>query len=265
MVFFVVDRRLVQVACPSVQQESPADRVSFQTTVEGRVKALVSPRQVAARSWELEVGLATPQQQAVLDELAAGAWGDRLGFVPADGPVVNVLSPAASMLDPTVYPNITQSGPVVLGDGVVSARSLVDDAGELDVRLGTRDSPVQAGGPVSASAWVRGQGAYLLLQFLDVDGVVLRGNVSTYGSSDTTWERVFVSMTVPAEAVAVRLLVRSAIGVTMPAVTWTTQPQAFGHGRMCDHAVVHAPSTRVLRAVEQATYYRAAYTVQEVG
>jgi hypothetical protein len=265
MMYFISNRRLIPVACPSSQQETPSDRVSFQTTVEGKVKALLSPADVGSRTWDIGVGLADPHEVAVLDELASGSWPNGLGFLPADAPMVNVLSPAASMLDPAVYPDQIQGGPVALGDGVVSARSLVSDPGALDVRVGVVDSPVIGGKPVSASAWVRGQNAYLLLQFLDVDGEIIRGNVSNYGSSNVNYERLSVALVAPDHAASVRLYVRAANGLTRPAVTWTTSPQDYGHGRMCEKAVVHGPSSNVIRAVERATYYRLSYTVQEVG
>ena len=262
--------RMVGVKCPTRQRVGSSERYSFETTLEGRVKAQVVPLQ--RRSWDVELGqLTTPSEVATLQEFANGAWGKGpFWFLPADAPVVNVLPPITS-----VFGGHVDGGPVRLdGGGMAPFSNARSDgsAGTLQFVAAEEDPPVIPEMPVTGSAWVTGAGASVLLQWFDASGSII-GTVQTPPSQRVpagqgAAVRVSVTGVPPAGAVRARLTARDATAAARPAVTWTDQPFEYGDGQGCQKAVVHAVSRDVTKAWDNpktGRWSNLSFTVQEVG
>src|SRR5690625_4816542 len=99
MIYLGTPGRMVGISCPAEQRLATAERYSFQTTLEGRVKAQVRP--IGRRTWDLRLPrTSSPSEVAALAAFADGAWGaGPFWFVSADAPVVNLLSPGAAASD----------------------------------------------------------------------------------------------------------------------------------------------------------------------
>ena len=264
--------RLVELWSTPAAQVSLAERYTFTTTLEGRVKAQSVPS--ARRSWSLNAEGASPREQAALQEFATGVWGrGPFVFVSADAPVVNLLSPAESSLDPLVLADSPSGGvaldspPMLTPDGW-AARSLLKREGVF-ARIATQ-VPVIPGMPVTGSAYMRSaqSEAFVRLQFIRADG----SEISRHDSATavTSVERRAVTATVPYGAVWVNLWVTgNVLQVARPAITWTSEPFEYGDGQGCKKAVVHSAS-RDLRVASSRQAHTGrwsdlSFTVQEVG
>ena len=262
--------RMVGVKCPTRQRVGSSERYSFETTLEGRVKAQVVPLQ--RRSWDVELGqLTTPSEVATLQEFASGAWGKGpFWFVSADAPVVNVLPPITS-----VFGGHVDGGPARLDDGTIAPFSVArsdSTPGTLQFVGAGEDPPVIPGKSVTGSAWVTGTGASVLLQWFDGSGSVI-GSAQTPPSQRVpagqgAAVRVSVTGVPPAGAVCARLTARNAVSAARPAITWTDQPYEYGDGQGCPKAVVLDVSRDVTKAWDDprtGRWSNLSFTVQEVG
>jgi len=259
--------RLVELWSTPAAQVSLAERYTFTTTLEGRVKAQAAPS--ARRSWSLNAQGASPREQAALQEFATGVWGrGPFVFVSADAPVVNLLTPEESSLDPVgLTADVLGSPPMLTPDGW-AARSLLKREGVF-ARIATQ-VPVIPGMPVTGSAYMRSaqSEAFVRLQFIRADG----SEISRHDSATavTSVERRAVTATVPYGAVWVNLWVTgNVLQVARPAITWTSEPFEYGDGQGCKKAVVHSAS-RDLRVASQwqahtGRWSDLSFTVQEVG
>ena len=169
--------RLVELKCPASQSVSIDDGYSFETTLEGRVKA--QARTVRPRQWSVDIGAATPAELADLLAFAGGEWGNGpFVWVSTDAPVTNLLTPEVSLCGPQAVfsSSVSRSGPMALGDGQWSGASLTatDPTGTLWVGASKAPTPVLPGVPVTASAYAIGDGAKVRLHWYRGDGTLLQ-------------------------------------------------------------------------------------------
>lgn len=259
--------RLVELWSTPAAQVSLAERYTFTTTLEGRVKAQSVPS--ARRSWSLNAEGASPREQAALQEFATGAWGrGPFVFVSADAPVVNLLTPEESSLDPVgLTADVLGSPPMLTPDGW-AGRSLLKRDGQF-ARVAT-DVPVIPGRRVTGSAYVRGHSgtALVRLVFYRADGTEISRADSPSAVAEA--QRRWVTATAPSDAAWAALWVTGTVTqVARPAVTWTSEPFEYGDGQGCRKAVVHGAS-RDLRVASQwqahtGRWSDLSFTVQEVG
>ena len=272
MIYLGTHGRMVGIACPAEQRLGTAERFSFQTTLEGRVKAQVRP--VGRRVWDLRLPrTSTPSEVAALAAFANGDWGPGpFWFVSADAPVVNLLSHAATQ---GPFSGYVDGGPVQLDSGQwapFSSRRPDFSAGGIAFSGSTTDPPVIPGVPVTGSAWVFGASGSVMLQFIDAAGVIVHTvqtpSAQRVPSGSVHPVRVHVTGVAPDNAVRVRLTARDALYALNPAVTWTDQPYEFGDGQGCPKAVVLGGQRNLVQALDASANGRYAdysFTVQEVG
>lgn len=259
--------RLVELWSTPAAQVSLAERYTFTTTLEGRVKAQSVPS--ARRSWSLNAAGSAPREQAALAEFTTGVWGrGPFVFVSADAPVVNLLTPEESSLDPVgLTADVLGSPPMLTPDGW-AGRSLLKSDGVF-ARI-AEQIPVIPGRPVTGSAYVRSatQAGFVRLQFVRADGSEISQHDSPVAVASA--ERRSVTATAPPDAAWANLWVTASVSqVARPAVTWTAEPFEYGDGQGCKKAVVHGAS-RDLRVASSRQAHTGrwsdlSFTVQEVG
>ena len=267
MIYLGTPGRMVGISCPAEQRLSTDERYSFQTTLEGRVKAQVRPG--GRRVWDLRLpSTSTPSEIATLAAFANGAWGPGpFWFVSADAPVVNLLSPGAASSDLAhiLFNAGAQGGPWETPFGF-AARSITNPSSATlywDTLV-----PVLPGQPVTGSAVVQGANARAGLFFYNSAGAWV---ATTHGArvSGSDPQRASVSGVVPEGAVSVRLFVSAEVTrASLPAITWTAQPFEWGDGQGCEKAVVLGGQRDLIQALDNPNYGRFAdysFTVQEVG
>lgn len=259
--------RMVGLKCPTVQRDSSDEGYRFVTTLEGRRKAQVVPGQ--RRVWDLSTGsVTTPAQVAVLKEFASGAWGPGpFWFVPEAAAQVNLLAPD-DVARPIPTGNSEPGGPMRLTDGSWAAQS------RASIRGGTifwrnqgipSDPPVIPGVPVTASAYVEGTGAYVMLQWFD-DNANYVGELASSSVTSAVGVRLSVTATPPPGATYVRLSARNALRAARPAVTWTDRVMEWGEGQGCPKAVISQTSNNLVRAIPgMPVLSELSFTVTEVG
>lgn len=256
----------------SSQEVAVEDGFTFQTTLEGRVKAQARVR--SPRRWSVGIGAATPADIAALLAFASGEWGHGpFVWVSSDAPVTNLLTPEVSACGPQAVfsSTVSRSGPMRLADGSWSGASLTtsDPAGTLWVGASKAPVPVFPGQPVTASAYVIGDGGKVRLHWYGADGAFLSGTVTSAGSGAAGGvRRLHATGIPPAGAVSCTLSTTRAIQITRPAVTWTDQLFDWHPGEGCQKAVLHGVSRRTLLALRDPAYGRyssASFTVTEVG
>lgn len=265
--------RLVELKCPETQQVSFADRVSFETTLEGRVKSQSRP--IGRRTWQLSTSpAATPQEQATILGFIAGEWGPGpFVFVSADAPLTNLLTPRAATCAETVFPeSATNGGPMALGDGQYAGRSLTTlNSTPSGMYFGGSGNeglvPVLPDMPVTGSAWLQGVGAKIRLNWYDANGSYLSSFVASSESAGAGVQRLSVTGVPPSGAASCRLLAVGPAGMrgTRPAVTWTEKARDWGPGEGCSKATIHGATKDVTLAAPGAVYAGLSFTVTEVG
>lgn len=258
--------RLIEIKCPTSLQSSRSGGFAFATTLEGNVKAQALPG--GCRTWDVELGrLTTPQDLQALEQFVNGAWGSGpCVFVPADATVTNVLPPAIADCDPVagMSSNNAPDGPLLTPDGW-AARSVRNNVPSSDLWFGADFIPLVGGTPVTAGAYLLGDGAYLSLRWYDASGGSLGSRNSAVVASANTVVRSWVTGTPPDGAVSFRLRAVNAVQGAWPTATFTDKlmPPSPGHG--CLRAVVHGMSKDVVRATDTQQFYSTGFTVTEVG
>lgn len=271
MIYFGAKGRLIGVKCPSAQRVDDGERYQFTTTLEGKRKAQVLPG-AHRRIWDLGLGnVTTPDQVAVLRDLASGAWGHGpFVFVPAEGPDTNMLAPGVAACDPVagLNPENEPDGPLLTEDGW-AARSLsaIDPPGTIYFG-GTGPSasaPVIPGQPVTASAYIYGAGGIVNIAWLDATGQYLSQVNSSVAAAGHEAVRSYVTAVPPAGAAWATVRARNAIRATMPALTWGDQLLPFADGRLAQKVVVDQVSSDLVYTLPGRTYQNLSFTVTEVG
>lgn len=262
--------RMVAIKCPTAQRVAPAERYSFNTTLGGTVKAQVGP--AGRRTWDIGLGqLSTPADVGAIMDFASGVWGSGpFWFVPADAPVVNLLTPYAASCDPADLSlsggsELLGSPPMSLdGDGFAARSVWTNGAGT--VTFGG-PVPIIPGQSVTGSAWVIGTGM-LRLVFVDSNGTEL-SSVDSTPAGWSTPQRLTATARAPRTASAVQLMIAGPISqAARPAITWTNTAYEWGDGQGCHKAIVHNASRDLIKALHTPRAGRWSYvsfTVQEVG
>ena len=272
MIYFGAKGRLIGVKCPSVQRDTDGERYQFTTTLEGKRKAQVLPGD-HRRVWDLGLGnVTTPDQFAVLRDIARGAWGrGPFVFVPADAPNTNMLAPGVASCDPAagLSPVNEPAGPMLTPDGW-APRSLarVDPPGY--VHFGgdgiTGASPVLPKQTVTASAYVEGEGAAAQVAWWDAEGRYLSATTSSVTApAGLAVVRSHVTATAPVGAVWASVRAVNAVRGTRPALSWTDQLVPFADGRLAQKVVVDQVSSDLVHTLPGRTYQSLSFTVTEVG
>lgn len=276
MIYLGTLGRMIGIKCPASQQFTNADRYSFETTLEGRVKAQARP--IGRRVWELgHSDATTPADTAILQDFANGAWG--IGpflFLPAEAPVTNLLTPAvaegresqptpSNVLATNPEYAVIAGGPVLLADGGWAPASLTVNPAHGVITFNLGIIPVLDGVTVSGTAWVKGAGASVRLYWYDANGTYMQVTPAAGGGVGDRFTRLSVSAKPPAGAAGVRIGVTQAVAATRPALTWTDSPQPWANGRGCEKAVLHNASNTLTLAVPGRVYESGSFTVTEVG
>lgn len=264
MIYLGTPGRMVGLKCPSSQVVEDAGRHSFATTLEGQRFAQVAPASYSARSWELNVGLARPEDVATLSAFSRGVWGPGpFRFIPAGAGHQNLLTPLGSWCMNLVSPGSGFGGPVNLPDGGVAPESLLRGAAGT-VYVDGFGVPVLPGQRMTVSAWVRGAGGRVGLAFSDVGGSWF-STTSSGGAVGDGWQRVHVSVVPPEDAASARFVFVGGDQLTCPQVTWTDGVRPWVEGEGAPAVVVSAVSRDTIRAMPDANYSRLVFTVTEVG
>lgn len=273
MIYLGTLGRMVGIKCPASQNVEAEDRYSFNTTLEGRVKAQARPV-LGGRSWSLQTSDATtPEDAATIMGFANGEWGaGPFVFISADAPVTNLLTPdEASCLYQSPNANIRRGGPVNLGADGWAGQSIqhLDPAGGSEIYFSTGQTPVLAGQPVTGSAWIRGDGARVRLYWYTEGSVTpMAGTVSSATiTAGDGWKRATVTGTPPAGAVGVAVVAQYAFQAARPAITWTSEMFPLAAGEGCPKAVLHGASKSLVLAGRGRgqQYANLSYTITEVG
>lgn len=261
--------RLVPIYSNPTMDVGAADSYTFETTLEGRVKAQVLP--TSPRSWSLSGVFAQSTDVGVLEGFAAGEWGrGPFIWVAPDAPAVNLLTPDESLCGRQVEARTAayQGGPMVLTGGLVAGQSLMVTNPGFRTVFGALPVPVIPGQPVTASMWVRGANAGLRLSFQGPDGATILPVESARSASAAEPVRLQVTGTPPEGAVSCILSTVNALQIARPAITWTSKLFPWGAGRGCQKAVI-STSARTARAASlsdpQRNYSDISYTITEVG
>lgn len=258
--------RMVKLPYVTAQQVETEERYSFQTTLEGRRKAQV--KATGRRTWSLTTEHFRPNEVGLLQQFVEGAWGSGpFVFVSGDAPVTNMLSPATASCDPTLltHPAIEPSGPMRLMGNDFAGRSYFNSDPTIGLVFPSSSTPAIPGSRVTASAYLRGSGARCYVSFWDSSG----NFISSFGgpadgiASET--RRLFVSATVPPDAVRCLVYGVNATQGAQPAITWSNKVLPWSAGEGCEKAVVHGLSRDLRLAVEGATYSNLSFAVSEVG
>lgn len=271
MIYFGAKGRLIGVMCPSVQRVDDGDRYQFTTTLEGKRKAQVLPG-AHRRVWDLGLGnVTTPDQVAVLQDIARGAWGDGpFVFVPADAPNTNMLPPGVSSCDPNagLSPVNVVDGPLLTPDGW-APRSLSPVSPPGYVHFGSERiagaTPVLPGQAVTASAYVEGAGAYARVLWRDADFNYLSNVSSTVRAGRGEVIRSHVTATAPPGAVWASVQALNAVRAARPSLTWGDRLLPFSDGRLARNVVVDQVSSDLVHTLPGRTYQNLSFTVTEVG
>lgn len=261
--------RLVPIYSNPSMEVSGIPARTFQTTLEGRVKAQVRP--VGRRSWTLSAAYASPGEVAALLDFATGVWGNGpFAWVPPTAPAINMLAPdvASCGLEAIRTSNASMAGPLLLPDGSWAGRSLLNsDTSEL-MFFGPGTIPVVAGGTVTASAYVVGAGAKCAVQFRDSAGEFVSSKYSTQSGVAGSSIRLSVTAEVPPNAVSCAVFGANTIRGARPALTWTDHANEWGPGEGCSKAIVEAVSREALTGSTDVRGRRdsnISFTIREVG
>lgn len=264
--------RMVGVACPSEQRVASADRFSFQTTLEGRVKAQFRPG--GRRAWDLRLPrTSSPLEVSKLTDFTSGVWGPGpFRFVSAEAATTNLLPPEVARMDIGESQSglFSDGGPwAVLGD--LLPKSWVSD-GSVAAFFGLASSgsglvPVIPGRSVMGAVTVLGDDAYAHVQFFDDQGGSLGRVNSSVRASAGSAVRSWVAGIAPEGSAYCRLYASNAVRLARPQVTWTEGPVDWADGRGCVRAVVLGGQSELVRANQgpnNRTLEGVSFTVQEV-
>lgn len=241
---------------------------SFQTTLEGRVKAQVKP--VGRRVWELSAAYASPGELAALMGFVNGEWGNGpFVWVPPTAPAINLLAPgvASCGADAVMVPAVTVVGPLLCGDDW-AGRSLANSAPASPMPFGPATIPIIPGKPVTGSAWVVGVGAKVRLDWKNAAGGTISSVASTGSGIAGTATRLSVTGTPPVGAVSCSLYGTATTQAARPAVTWTDHANEWGSGEGCAKAIVEAVDRTALTGSDLLSGRRdsnLSFTIREVG
>lgn len=261
--------RLIPIySSPSMGVSGIPER-TFQTTLEGRLKAQIKP--VGRRSWDLSAAYASPGELAALMDFATGVWGNGpFVWVSPTAPSINLLLPEVASCGPAaaVGAAVSVAGPLLLPDGSWAGRSLSNPYPSPTLPFGPDTTPVIPGGEVTGSAYVVGVGAKVGVQFFNAVGAVISQGLSPLSGAAGVVTRLSVTLAVPALAVACGVYATATTQAARPALTWTDSMLEWGAGEGCDKAIVDAVSRDALTGSTDIRGRRdsnISFTIREVG
>ena len=127
------------------------------------------------------------------------------------------------------------------------------------------EPPVIPGVPVTASAYVEGEGAYIMVQWYDASGGFSGEPLVSQQVEANVGTRVHVTGYPPEGAVQLRLSARNVTRATRPAVTWTSELTEWGYGMGAHKVVLSSFASSLVKAVPETVYSDTSFTVMEVG
>ena len=258
--------RLVKLPYVGSQQVQAEERYNFSSTLEGKRKAQVKPK--GPRTWALSADHFRPNEHSLLSQFADGAWGNGpFVFVSADALVSNMLTPGAASCDPALIVAtsfVSNGGPAEVEPGLWVGRSYLNTSSSINMAFPAR-TPVVPGKPVTGSAYVRGAGMKVYISFWDAADQFISSASSSGSGSASSWSRLSVTRTPPANAVRVAVYTNGAGRGAAPAVTWSEGVLPWSDGQGCDKAVVHGVTRDQVKAMPGHTYSNIGFTVSEVG
>ena len=200
-----------------------------QTTVGGRGRAQRIRR---PRAWEAEFKLVPLAEMTSLVALARGDWGNGpFSWVMPDMMLGNMLPPESVAL-PQERQGYLPGGPLIAEGDIPLPGSLFGSGGEVEVGSPV---PVMVDVPVTLSAWVSapwvdGSGVEVKAVVLDAAGRTTQTESSGVVKPQGL-QRVSVTLSpTSVAAVSVQLVVKGALAIAGPAITWTDTLMPFTHG-----------------------------------
>lgn len=223
----------------------------------------------SARSWSMTVA-GGPVDLAPLKFAATTAvpWV----WVSPAAQASNLLTPGQSMLagGEVAYSGGAgaRSGVLLAGDDPV-VRWAGGPTGSSVLVTGAKPVPVRAGVPVTVSAWTQraasDSSTRLTYTFRDATGAAFASS-TLGGPAGTVLQRAAWTITPPAGAAEMTVLIRDAATVAAPQVTWTTAPVAWADGRGVYRVVVSDWSEDQERVMTDGTLWvSASMKLLEVG
>lgn len=259
---------LVEFKCPAQLRRAADIVTTVRTTLGGVDKAFVEPVG-PARTWDVGLSAASPDDLAVLGMLTAGVYGrGPFWFVDPWAERTNLLSPRAAM------PGYGNEFAYSTSTGTAGAASIpplgpvpavtAAAATYLWFAYGT---PVVPGKPVTVSAYVRGSGAgELMAVFLDATGATIATQAATY-TTPGNWQRKHVTApATPAGAVQVRIRITSSSGyaAALPAVTWMDRLTPYAPGQGAPRVILTGADLDVVRAADTQQLAAQGVTLREL-
>lgn len=234
---------MIRLSCPSTMTRTGGASYLTVDTVDGGRRAQKVSR---LREWAIDMSTATPQDNAVIEQISAGATDATAAvWVAPDAPFANLLTPSDSILaiTPRDQYGWDTAGGRTLPDGTWVGGALVASSGASTgpALLGSTIAPVVPGVPVTGSAWVANPDSYVRLSLRNAAGaevVAARSN----GAVGTDVQRLAVTIpadAIPAGVVGAWLTVEgNARFAAAPAITWTGTVYPWTAGRGCAAAVI---------------------------
>lgn len=264
--------RMVRLYSTPSAQVVYEDRATFKTTLEGARKAQVRPAS-GRRTWSLNASFADPSEQSAIMAFINGEWGNGpFVYVSADAPVINLLTPAAASCEPAEFTPttglvLTPGGPMLTADGW-AGRSFAKNTVNA-VFFGLDMLPAIPGRSVTASAYVRGLGGVVRLNWYDIAGQSISTASSAVAAGASGVVRSHVTGSPPAGAVGFRVSASKEVTqACRPAATWSDGLLEWGAGQGCTKAVIHGASSDLIMASRDtrgSRYSNLGFTVTEVG
>lgn len=234
---------MIPMSCPATMTRTGGASYLTVDTVDGGRRAQKVTR---LRQWALDMALATPHDNAVIEQISAGATDAAAAvWVAPDAPFANLLTPADSILaiTPRDQYGWATSGGRTLPDGTWVGGVLVAASGAATgpALMGATITPVVPGVPVTGSAWVANPDSYVRISLRDAAGTEVIGARSN-GAVGNDVQRLAVTIpatSIPATVVGAWLTVEGAARFAAgPAITWTETVYPWTAGRGCPAAVV---------------------------
>lgn len=261
--------RLVELPYVSSQTVKSSDEYSFETTLEGRVKAQAKP--LKRREWSLSASRYLAGAQGTLLAFVNGEWGrGPFVWVSADAQVTNLLTPDQSSCDPSTIntAGVTATGPLNLGADGWAGRSFTNPAPATAFNFGSQLAPVLQGQNVTVSAYLVGAGAQMRIRWVDAAGTFLAFTTGPAQGVAGIATRVSHTGMPPANAAQAQVQAVNATQAARPALTWTDQVVEWSDGQGCPKCVVHSVGrdlkmvSRLQRGLRTADV---GFTITEVG
>lgn len=260
---------LVEVPFTSSEPEDVPSRSTYRTALSGRVTEQRGPR--GRRTWDCSIDVSRPDDHHILDQVSAGMIGKGpYVWYSAMARVTNILTPDQSMMMGGSWSGGAEGGAGVTSDSVRYLGSLT---GGLDSVIFIRDAiPVPSEHPLAVSVYVSthpSKVAWLHVTELDPEGATVGTPWTTSVPADTHAHRAAITITTSPRTVSVRVMVTSALMVTLPSLSITSRPMGWSAGRGCVSASLNLRGSDPRLAFESADGWgrreSRTFTIHELG